>query len=198
MTKIILSTAATKHIIRPAHEEDIPEILSILEQNLIAHKVINIDKLGQSGFLINGFTSDEAKVAILDKDNFIYLVSTDHNEVIGYVVGCDIKKLKSTFQEELALVSKELSDVILSEKVFYLRHIAKNPDKKKVGKELLKALLRQAEDGGYEYIICQIAEKPIQNKVSKAFHEKYGFVCVGYNQNTDKMSGVYLKKVSSI
>jgi hypothetical protein len=81
-------TTKPEHIIRLAQEGDIPGIISILERNLITHKVHNIDQLEQSGFLINGFTPSDAKNAILDKNNFIYLVSTEHNEVIGYAMGC--------------------------------------------------------------------------------------------------------------
>lgn len=178
--------------IRIAQLEDIPGIMFILENNLIEHKQLTPKNLEQTGFLINGFTSDEAKAAILDTDNFIYLVSIEHNDVVGYTIACDIKKLKSTFQEALALVSFNLSDIIYSNKTLYLRHIAKQTNKKGVGQELLQALMKHAKTLGNEYIICQIAEKPIQNKRSKAFHEKFGFICVGYNQNGEEIAGVYL------
>lgn len=64
-----------------------------------------------------------------------------------------------------------------------------------VGKELLQYLLNQAKNVGYRFIICVIAEKPVQNKASKSFHEKCGFVCVGFYQDVDKKSGIYLKKI---
>ncbi len=40
-----------------------------------------------------------------------------------------------------------------------------------------------------------IAEKPIQNKASKIFHEKIGFICAGYNQDGNRISGIYFKKI---
>jgi L-amino acid N-acyltransferase YncA len=73
--------------------------------------------------------------------------------------------------------------------VFYPQHIAKNPDKKHVDKKLLETLIQKASHAGYEYI-CQISEHPIQNKTSKIFHEKSGFVCVGHNQNSEKIAGI--------
>lgn len=60
--------------IRPASIEDIPGIIAILEQNLMTHKTADPSTLEKCGFLLHGFTPAEAKVAILDKSNFIYLV----------------------------------------------------------------------------------------------------------------------------
>lgn len=182
--------------VRLAEINDIPGIISVLEQNLISYKkALTTDILEQTGFLINGFTYEDAKAAILDKDNFIFLISTENDNVIGYATGCNVKKLKSIYQEELAAVSSEVRNIVFSEKAFYLRHIAKKIDTKHVGKELLQTLLDQAIYAGYEYIICVIAEKPIQNKASKIFHEKVGFRCAGYNQDGDRIFAVYFKKI---
>ena len=90
-------------------------------------------------------------------------------------------------------MSKEIEDIILSGKAFYLRHIAKAPGKNQVGKKLLQALLNEAKNAGYQYIICQIAHKPLQNKASIAFHEKMGFTCVGEAKDGDNEFGVYFK-----
>ncbi len=193
--KPFTSDNSSRHV-RHAEIKDIPGIISVLDQNLIAYKKpTEITTLEQTGFLINGFTPDDAKAAILDTDNFIFLISTENDDVIGYAIGCDVKKLKSTFQEELAAVSSKIRTIVFSEKTLYLRHIAKKTDKKHVGKKLLQTLSEQAKLASYKYIICVIAHKPIQNKASITFHEKLGFVCVGYNEDGDKKSGVYLKKI---
>lgn len=183
-------------LIKKAEAKDIPGIIFILEQNLISHqKVQNIKNLEQTGFLINGFSSDDAKSAIKDEDNFIFLVSTENDDVIGYAIGCNIKILKPIFQEELSSISSEIRDMIASKKILYLRHIAKKINKNNVGKGLLQHLSEYSKHVSYKYIICVIAEKPIQNKASKKFHEKNGFICIGFHHGKDKTSGVYLKKI---
>lgn len=169
--------------VRKAEIRDIPGIISVLEQNLISNKKVeNIDILTWSGFLINRFSPEDAEFAIVDEDNFIFLVSTEDNDIIGYIIGCDVKKLNPHYQQELFSISAELKNIISLEKTIYLRHIAKKIDKKSVGKELLKNFLDYSNYKGYKYIICSIAQAPIENKASKNFHEKNGFVCLGYNQ----------------
>lgn len=182
--------------VRKAENKDISGIMSVLEQNLIANKTIKKpENLEQTGFLINSFSPDDARSAITDEDNFIFLVSTENDDVIGYVVGCDVKKLNPIFQEELSSVSAEVRNMIASEKILYHRQIAKKIDKSNVGGGLLLQLIENSKRAGYNYIICIIAEKPIQNKASKNFHQKNGFICVGFIQGIDKTSGVYLKKI---
>jgi predicted GNAT superfamily acetyltransferase len=117
--------------------------------------------------------------------------------VVGYTLGYDIKKLDPDYQNVLASSSFYIRDIIFSEKVFYHRHIAKKIDKINIGKGLLHTLLERATEAGYKYIVCQIAEKPFQNKVSKALHEKFGFVCAGYNQSEEAQFGVYIKKIDT-
>ena len=181
--------------VRVATIDDIPGIMSVLEDNLIANKKQDTCVLEKTGFLIHGFTAEEAQVAILDKNHFIYLVTTENDEVIGYTVGCDIKILKPIYQERLASISPAISNALFSERVFYLRHIAKKQGKIHVGKELLQELIDRTKRAGYQSIICQIADKPVPNKGSKLFHEKYGFICVGYSENEEGSFGVYFKRI---
>ena len=173
-------------------------MMSIMVQNLIAHKTkVSTEVMEQIGFLIYDFTTEEARIAVKDKHNFICLVSEEDGNLIGYTLGCNIKKLEPAYQETLTSASLKISDIIISDKVFYHRHIAKKTNKKNIGKELLHALLGKVKETGYKYIICQIAEKPIQNKVSKAIHEKCGFVCVGYHQSDEVEFGIYIKEIQS-
>ena len=56
--------------IRAAEINDIPGIISVLERNLLAFKkALDIETLEKKGFLIQGFTPEEAKVPILDKEH---------------------------------------------------------------------------------------------------------------------------------
>lgn len=183
--------------VREAEVEDIPGIISILQQNLISNKKeTNSELLAKTGFLINPFSFEDAKSAITDIDNFIFLVSIENSEVIGYTVACNVQKLNADFQKELSTASLEVRNIIASEKSLYLRHIAKKTDVAGVGKELLKKLFETSNKQNYTAIICVIAEKPIQNKASKKFHEKNGFACMGYYQSEKKIFGIYLKKLS--
>lgn len=179
-----------------AKVDSIPGILSVLEENLIANqKQLPTHILEQNGFLIHSFTADDAKAAILNKDHFIVLISTENTDIIGYTIGCNISRLKKDFQDKLAAVSSEINDIISSQKSFYHRHIAKKLTKKNVGTQLLEQLITETKHMDYKYIICQIAHEPFRNKASIALHQKLGFEYCGCTQNENLILGVYLKKL---
>ena len=178
--------------VKNAEMHDIPGIIHVLNKNLISHnKTLPSHELEKTGFLIHAFTHEDAEAAIADKDNFIFLISTENDDVIGYALGCAVTKIKSLHKRKIS-VSQEIENIISSGKAFYLRHIAKAPGKNQVGTELLRALLNQTKNAGYHYIICQIAHNPLRNKASIAFHEKMGFTCVGTAKDDDNEFGIYL------
>jgi L-amino acid N-acyltransferase YncA len=182
--------------VRRAKITDIPGILAVLDHHLLAKKdSLNTTELAQTGFLVQSFTAEEARAAIADKANFQFFVATRHDETIGYITGCDVKKLKPYYRDKLAAISPELRHIVLAEKAFFLRHIAKLPGKNHVGAQLLRAMEMEASVGGFAYILCQIVEQPVQNKVSIIFHEKHGFSCAGYDQFGDEYAGIYLKHI---
>lgn len=159
LSDILPSSIDSSKQVRKAEVNDISGVISVLEQNLIANKATQKPEiLEQTGFLINSFSFDDAKSAIEDKDNFIFLVSTNNNEIIGYTIACDVKKLNPVFQEDLSSVSAEIKNIISSEKKLYLRHIAKKVGESGIGKGLLQQLVDHSIHAGYRYIICVIAE----------------------------------------
>lgn len=178
----------------PAEFANIPGIMAVLEENLIANKK-GASGLEKTGFLIHPFTTEELKKSIEDKINHITLISIEDDEVIGYAMGCNIKQLKPHSQEKLAGASPELANSMFSEKVFYYRHIAKKTNKRQVGKRLLASLLEMAKQQNYHSVICQIAQHPLKNIASIAFHSKFGFKYVGKIQDGDYILGIYLKSL---
>jgi L-amino acid N-acyltransferase YncA len=182
--------------VRRAKITDIPGILAVLDYHLLAKKdSLNTTELAQTGFLVQSFSADEARAAIADKASFQFFVATDQDEIIGYITGCDVKKLKPYYRDKLAAISPELRHIVLTEKAFFLRHIAKLPGKNPVGAQLMGAMETEACVGGFAYILCQIVEQPVQNKKSIIFHQKQGFSCAGYDQFGDEYAGIYLKHI---
>jgi L-amino acid N-acyltransferase YncA len=182
--------------LRRAEVKDIPAILEILSQNLLAHnKNLTPAELETQGFLKNGFTAAEAEAAIQDTDNFIFFVATDGEEIIGYVSGCSVSHLNQPFQDLLAGASAELYRQVYQQKSIYLRHIAKQTAVLHVGQSLLDALLAEAKVKAYQNIICQIMQAPLANKPSLAFHEKNGFVQIGQNLYQDERWGIFSRPI---
>ncbi|OGT52691.1 MAG: hypothetical protein A3E84_02695 [Gammaproteobacteria bacterium RIFCSPHIGHO2_12_FULL_42_13] len=182
--------------VKIADFEDIPGIMAVLEYNLIANrKAANKDALEQGGFLIHPFTADYVKTAIDDRDNHIVLAGkSSDGELAGYVIAYNLKKSSVELYSHLA-ITPELDATFSTTQALYHRHIAKKGMNRGVGKELLQALLDEAQFRGYQYVICQIAHEPIQNKPSIALHEKLGFVLVGLDDEQGIRFGVYLKKL---
>ncbi len=175
---------------------DLPGILSILNQNLLSKKeALDTTILQQQGFLIHGFTQEEAQGAIQDKENFVFVTTKENEDVIGYATGCNIKKLQPVFLEELDSVSPVLKENLFSQKIFYLKHIAKKVGVQKVGPALFQKLLEFVKTAGYDQIVCQISHQPFKNNASISFHERLGFSCLGESRNEDTFFGIYAKKV---
>lgn len=190
-----ISDKTTNFIVKKADIENIPGILSVLENNLIKNKRnIATTTLEEQGFLIHGFNFDDVKSAVHDK-NFSVLVALEGDHVIGYTIGCSLDKLKIELKNKICSASSELEKIISSNKIFYHRHIAKEVHKKGIGKQLLQSQMDIIKKLGYQNIICQIAHKPFQNTVSLALHEKFGFTSMGFLVDGDYTLGVYLKNL---
>ncbi len=183
--------------IKLAELQHIPEILNILQQNLLSEKRdVPQDQLARTGFLINRFTADDITNAINDKENFIILITQEGPQVIAFATSCDMKKLNTTYQAHLMETFAALDKIASSSKVLYLRQIAKTPGKKSVGKDLLLALIKEAKHQEYQYIFSNVVYAPIENKVSMSFHEKMSFDCLGtMQQDNNVLTKVYLKKI---
>ena len=182
----------TERHIRSANTNDIPAIIAIMEQHFIHQKAaMDKDTLESVGFLIHGFSESDIREAIADEKNHIVLVATENDAVIGYVLNYDLKKLND-WMVDLQSTSEYLA-ILTGKKVFYHRHIAKIPHKKGVGKKLLQSLMNEAVLRNYDYIVCQILQKPYQNRASVKLHEALGFFQIGVVEEEEYTFGVYLK-----
>lgn len=178
-----------KRTVRFAENKDISGIMEVLESNLIANrKSIKKDILEQSGFLIHGFTAEEMQKFMADEGNYICLVSREQDVVIGYIIACDLRMVEAGLYEKLNRSP---------EKTLYYKHIAKLPNKKNVADKLLQFLVDEAKRRGYKKIVCLISEDPLENKPSKLFHEKFGFVKKGRITDEDLILSVWQYQVVS-
>ena len=193
----LADTSTTQAIrVRRAKLAEIPGIMAILEQHFVSTRdTLVAADMEKSGFLLSQFTDDEARAAINNKADFVVLVATPGDTVMGYAIGCTVKKLNPMNRERLASISPELHHAIFSEKVFFLRHIAKKSADNRVGSQLLEAIEVEANVAGYHHILCSIAHLPLENKRSKAFFEKHGFSCAGFNQIDNLTGAIYWKKI---
>jgi L-amino acid N-acyltransferase YncA len=182
--------------VRRARIHDIPGIMAILDYYLVSKKTSIIPaELEKTGFLLNSFTAEDAKAAIADKTNFFFFIATNQDEVIGYALGCDLKKLNPAFTGKIAAISSEMNHILSYDKVFFLKQIAKKPAKNHVGMQLIETIEAEAMVYGYHYIIGYIAAQPIKNTSSMIFHEKQGYSCAGYIQSGQETGAIYWKKL---
>jgi hypothetical protein len=77
MTNLADSTTAQSIRVRRAKFTEIPEILAILSQHFVSTKdTLVAADLEKSGFLLSQFSEDEARAAINNKADFVFLVAT--------------------------------------------------------------------------------------------------------------------------
>jgi L-amino acid N-acyltransferase YncA len=159
-------------MIREAIVSDIPEIMTILQENLLSNlSHLDQNSLESRGFIIFGFNEYDLKKMIEDKKNFMVLIAQECQQIIGYTICFDDKDSP--------------------QKLLYYKHIAILPNKKGVAKQLMQAIIDKAYKSYYQGIICHIALYPIKNCVSIAFHEKYGFKLLSTIQKEEIQFGLY-------
>ena len=179
--------------VKPAELNNIAGIINVLHQNLVEHKKsAELETISQQGFLIQAFTTEDLNTYLDDKENYTVLVSCEGNNIVGYTIGHHIQKLSGEFGADF---KKTLSTLWDSQKILYLKHIAKLPGLKQVGPALLEQLLKNAIQQGYQYVTCAIAEHPIKNIPSINFHTKFGFERVGNAHFKQYTYGIYLRKL---
>jgi len=181
-------------IIESAEKKDLFRMLEILNKNLIAinkYQELNQEKTENGGFLIGSFSIEEISPYIDDKKNHIILTAKDE-EIIGYLISHNLCQVKDVLYKELTSFP-EINSIKDKKKILYYRQIAKLPEKKNVGSKLVEAMFDKAKEMGYEAVVCRIVHAPLQNKISIAFHEKFGFEFLGLVQNGDVTLGVYLR-----
>lgn len=185
-------------IIESAEKKDLFRMLEILNKNLIPinkYQELNQEKTENSGFLIGSFSIEEISTRIDGKENHIILTAKEE-EIIGYLISHNLRQIDDLMYKCFTSFP-EINSIKDKKKILYYRQIAKLPEKKNVGSKLVEAMFDKAREMGYEAVVCRIVHAPLQNKISIAFHEKFGFRFLGLVQNGDVTLGVYLKDLKN-
>lgn len=180
--------------VESASIDDIPGIIAVLEENLLINKDKSaIGHLEKSGFLVVRHSQEALRNWIEDKKNQIVLVCKEDQEVVGYILGCDLTAHALKMQAKVAEFQL-LRDISMTHPVLYHKQIAIQSNRKGVGAKLLQAFFALAATKGYHHIVAFIVHEPVLNKVSVEFHQKHGFEYIGLVQIDDMKAGAYLKK----
>lgn len=178
-----------------AQKQDLIGMLAILNINLISDKKIhriNKKQVEANGFLVGPFTADEIATHLVSTENHIILVAREEDLVTGYLISYDLCRVSDGLYKEFTSFP-EIDKVQDKKKILYYRQVAKLPGKENIGSKLLQKMLDEAKEKGYEMVVCRVVHKPFQNKISIAFHKKFGFKFLGLVQNGDMTLGVYMK-----
>ncbi|MDX2082993.1 MAG: hypothetical protein SFV53_03290 [Rickettsiales bacterium] len=184
--------------IRKAKHSDIDQMIEICEQNLVENNLtkFSAEDFSKKGFLLTRLTSENAKKMIDDRKDFVVLVAENKKEnsyeILGYLIGCDIKKSQIDFPSE-TIAKKNLA----AAKTFYHKQIVKKTATKNIGKKLLSAMIEMVKDKKYQQIICRIVHQPFKNEASIIFHEKFDFTKIGKMSHAKITFGIYLKNLCS-
>ena len=173
-----------------AEYRDIADIIAINNANLLKN---NLDgDAGKSGFLVGEPSKVELQNIIDDKLKSLAVVLKRENEVLGYLIGFDIIKTEVDFQQQVFSLFESKGLNYEDDKVFYYSQIAKKPNSKNIGKNLVLSMFSEVKKMGYDYIVCRIVHSPIKNEASMAFHQSLGFKSVGDIAGGGYLCGIYL------
>ena len=176
-----------RRIVAHATYEDVPTMIAICKSHLVSNKSEDEkNDMGSGGFLIKKLTPKDLKEMIDDQENFRTIVLKNGDEVLGYLIACDIKKTEISFQ-------RKISELKISGKTFYYKQIAKKIGEKNVGKQLAEDMFGWLKEKKYELVICKIAHQPFRNFTSISFHKKLGFKEIGSIKNDKITLGIYSK-----
>jgi hypothetical protein len=178
-----------------ARIEDIEGIISVQNSRFVDKD--NLDEsFSDSGMLLYKTTPEELKGIIGDGENHMLLVSKDDDFVTGYALSYSLDEWIENKPEWNSNLSIEASfDNILLNKTLYLRQIAVMPGKEGAGAKLELKLFNIAKERGYKFVVGDILEKPIRNKVSMDFHERIGFIKAGTIVDGDLVWAFLAKKL---
>ncbi len=172
---------------------DVSEIVGICNSRLLAKQRDEERRdAGKKGFLIQELTDKVVQEMILDKENFLVLAAKSGDEVLGYLIACDMKKTDNLFQKEVLELQRAQS---LGAKTFYYRQIAKKIGTKNVGEKLVLAMINELKTRSYSSVICKIVHQPFCNLASINFHKKLGFEELISMSDNELTVGIYLKNL---
>ena len=168
---------------------DIMDMIKINHTNLLKN---NLDSdVGKSGFLVVELSEIDLKNIIDDKSKSLAIVLKKEEEIFGYLIGFDIMKTEVDFQKQVFSLFESKGLNYKDDKIFYYSQIAKKPNSKNIGKNLVLSMFNEVKKMGYDYIVCRIVHSPIKNEASMAFHQSLGFKSIGDIAGGGYLCGVY-------
>lgn len=182
-------------IIRSAELKDIPGILDVQKDLLLKNKTLKSAE--KEGFLVYPLKEEELKDVINSKKYFLVVVE-DGEKVVGYALAYDLNdwRRKKLRWDKHAIVLPKVRTHLLTDKILYLRHVARKSEYSGVGEKLEEKIYSLAKDSGFKYVVAEILEMPILNKKSKEAHEKRGFTKIGQTDCFDgNFWGLYEKEL---
>lgn len=178
-----------------ASKEDIPGIILVNQENLVIDKEkAKENNLKSRGFIYSSFTSNELENILDHLPDQILTVCKFQDLVVGYAISYDCLKLRPAWLDK-AKLTPEAQNILQSQQGLYHRQIARKEGLPGVGGMLLQAVIGHAVKREDQFIMCEIAYKPLKNFPSIALHEKYGFEQVGKVSKDGKEMGIYVKKL---
>ena len=183
-------------IIRSAELEDIPGILDVQSSFLLKNKTVKAAE--RDGFLVYPIKEEELEGLILSKNSFL-LVAEDKGVVVGYILVYDLnnwRKLRPKWDKRV-LVTTQIRNHLQKDKVLYFRHIVKKLNYSRVGEKLEEQIYSVAKSKGFQFIIAEVLERPIQNKKSKEEYGSRGYIKIGQADYLDgNFWGLYEKELN--
>lgn len=171
-------------VIAPIQPAELDGLLAVHEQNLIANKTLLSDQeLSDQGFLIHPFAPEEIELIRNYPERSIALVAREDSDIVGYIISFSLDEWKRMKPAWMATVeiSKAEQEVTHDAKTLYVYQVARTPSHhgKDIGRKLEEELFCEADKRGYKYIIAEVLDLPIQNRVSIAMHHELGYVRIG-------------------
>lgn len=180
-----------------AVEADIPGVLAVQAENLLENKLGKNDQEKVSGgFLIHPVSESELTQVINHPRSHVLIVAKDKTNILGYILGYDLgawKKIKPNWQP--SKVSEKVGEILKSERVLYMRHIARKPEALGVGGDLLEAIYREAVRRSYSHAVAEILLKPLRNGASITFAKKSGLALSGQIYDGERVWGLFMKEL---
>ncbi len=176
---------------------DIEGILAVQDENLFSSKRGTDQEKIQNGFLTYPVEAKDLAEIIRSPDLHILLVSRHGSQITGYVLGYALgewKKQKPKWEASV-LVDSATQHILATEKIIYLRHIARTGHEPGTGSLLLERICAEAVAQKYSYAVAEILFEPFMNKTSRAFAQKHGLSVCGKVKDGERMWGLFMKKL---
>jgi ribosomal protein S18 acetylase RimI-like enzyme len=164
--------------IRPLADKDIPSMIKI-NQGLL-------NQSRKDGFLLGELTVEKLKFIIESKDKQCFVATNKKDCVLGYIYLNDI--IDDDVIQAVTFVDKQYQNQMKHRSYDYIEQIA--VDKQYQGRGIGNDLMRYViEHHPHDKLYSFISQSPYNNQISYQFHQKHGFIDMGYFK-ADQFMGI--------